>query len=387
MNPAYKNKINGKTTVLDINSLYPSIMYTRALPYGDPVYFEGEYQEDKIYNLYIQCIRCSFKLKQGKIPTIQIKHSHFIDTEYLENSNGEEVVLTLTNIDLKLFLEQYDTEVDGEKGVEYIDGWKFKSMESKFFKEYIDKWIAVKNEGTITGNKGQRTRAKLMLNSLYGKFATSQDLQSKIPYLREDGIVGYKMSDKTQKDGIYIPMGCFITSYAREVTQRTSQAIKTYSLEKYGKDLYCYSDTDSIHTLLDIEELKQFCDIDDVRLGAWKHEGTFPHSKFVRQKTYVEVDDDNLVHITCAGMPKNCVYKKDNKINTFMNSEGTEGQVEFKENNNKLYYKDIEGNEKEFKLKDFKEGFSCGGKLNFKHVRGGVILVETDFTVKGDKKK
>lgn len=38
-----------------------------------------------------------------------------------------------------------------------------------------------------------------MLNSLYGKFATSQDLQSKIPYLREDGIVSYTMSDKTQK--------------------------------------------------------------------------------------------------------------------------------------------------------------------------------------------
>lgn len=363
MNPAYKNKINGKTTVLDVNSLYPSIMYTRALPYGDPVYFEGEYQEDKIYNLYIQCFSCKFKLKQGKIPTIQIKHSHFMDTEYLESSNDEIVVLNLTNIDLKLFLEQYDTE-----DLEYIDGWKFKSMESKFFKEYIDKWIAVKNEGTLTGNKGQRTRAKLMLNSLYGKFATSQDLQSKIPYLREDGIVGYMMSDKTQKDGIYIPMGCFITSYAREVTQRTSQAIKTYSLEKYGKDLYCYSDTDSIHTLLDIEELKQFCDIDDVRLGAWKHEGTFPHSKFVRQKTYVEVDDDKLVHITCAGMPKNCVYKKED------------------ESQNKLFYKDLEGEEKEFKLKDFKEGFSCGGKLNFKHVRGGVILVETDFTVKGDKK-
>ena len=37
-------------------------------------------------------------------------------------------------------------------------------------------------------------------------------------------------------------------------------------LSKYGKDLYCYSDTDSIHTLLPIEELKQFCEIDDVEL-------------------------------------------------------------------------------------------------------------------------
>lgn len=30
--------------------------------------------------------------------------------------------------------------------------------------------------------------------------------------------------------------------------------------------MYIYSDTDSIHTSLGIEELKQFCDIDDVKL-------------------------------------------------------------------------------------------------------------------------
>ena len=44
-------------------------------------------------------------------------------------------------------------------------------------------------------------------------------------------------------------MGCFITAYAREKTIRTSQAIKDYSIEKYGKDLSCYSDTDSIHII------------------------------------------------------------------------------------------------------------------------------------------
>ena len=161
---------------------------------------------------------------------------------------------------------------------------------------------------------GQRTLAKLMLNALYGKFATSLEIQSKIPYIDEKGIIHYALTEKEQKTGLYLPIGSFITAYAREKTIRTSQAIKDYSLNKYGKDMYIYSDTDSIHTLLPIEELKQFCDIDDVRLGAWKHEGTFPHSKFVRQKTYVEVDDDKLVHITCAGMPKNCVYKKERKV-------------------------------------------------------------------------
>ena len=91
-------------------------------------------------------------------------------------------------------------------------------------------------------------------------------MQSKIPYMGDDEIIHYTLSEKEQKDGIYLPIGTFITAYAREKTIRTSQAIKDYSISKYGKDLYIYSDTDSIHTMLPIEELKMFCDIDNVKL-------------------------------------------------------------------------------------------------------------------------
>ena len=205
--------------------------------------------------------------------------------------------------------------------------------------------MRVKIEATKTGNKGLRAIAKLCLNSLYGKFAQSQDVQSKIPFLGEDEIVHYKITDKEQRDGLYLPVGCFITAYAREITIRTSQAIKDYSINKYGKDMYLYSDTDSIHTLLPIEEVKKFCDIDDVRLGAWKHESTFKRAKFIRQKCYLE-DIDNEIKITCAGMPKSC-------------------------------YDYVEWDK-------FKEGFTCGGKLTFKHLIGGVKLVETEFTIKKD---
>lgn len=187
-----------------------------------------------------------------------------------------------------------------------------------------------------------------MLNALYGKFATSLEIQSKIPYIDEKGIIHYALTEKEQKTGLYLPIGSFITAYAREKTIRTSQAIKDYSLNKYGKDMYIYSDTDSIHTLLPIEELEQFCDIDPVRLGAWKHEGTFSKARFVRQKCYLE-EIENEVHITCAGMPKSC-------------------------------YDFVE-------WEKFKTGFTCGGKLTFKHVKGGVILVETDFTIKEEKAK
>ena len=49
------------------------------------------------------------------------------------------------------------------------------------------------------------------------------------------------ISEEQEKEGIYLPIAIFITSYAREKTIRTSQAIKDYSLKKYKQDLYCYS--------------------------------------------------------------------------------------------------------------------------------------------------
>lgn len=105
-------------------------------------------------------------------------------------------------------------------------------------------------------------------------------------------------------------------------------------------------DTDSIHTLLSIEDCKKFCDIDDYKLYFWKHESSFTKARFVRQKTYIEMID-NEMKITCAGMPKRC-------------------------------YKNVT-------WENFKTGFTCGDKLMFCHVKGGVILKETEFTIKDEK--
>ena len=110
-------------------------------------------------------ITCSFKIKDNKIPTIQIKNNKtfYRQNEYLLSSNNEIECLVLTNIDLQLFFEHYEV-----KELEYVAGWKFKSMKG-IFTDYIDKWISRKINATIEGNKGQRTLAKLMLNSLYRK--------------------------------------------------------------------------------------------------------------------------------------------------------------------------------------------------------------------------
>ena len=327
-NPKIQGKDLGEGIVLDVNSLYPSVMYYNPLPYGEGMFFKGKYKPDKIYNLYVQMLRCNFEIKPNHIPTIQIKGkgSPFIPTEYLTSSAGEDVTLCLTNVDLEIFKTHYNLH-----NVEYISGWKFKSTNT-LFRDYIDKWMKVKIESTVNGNKGMRTLAKLMLNALYGKFALNPKVQSKIPYM-ENGTIKYMLDEPETRDPIYIPVGSFITAWARHKTITSAQSVY---------DRFCYADTDSLHLLG--TEIPKELEVDPVKLGAWDHEATFTRARFVRQKTYIEEIDGNI-HITCAGMPDRC-------------------------------YPQVTWD-------NFKIGGEYHGKLMPQHVSGGIVLKDVDFKIRG----
>lgn len=340
LNECYKGATLGEGCVLDVNSLYPSVMYNELLPFGEPLFFDGEYEEDKLYPLYVQSISVAFEIKKDHIPTIQLKNNiNFIPTEYITSSKGDIVDLVLTNIDLQLFKEHYNIEY-----IKYHSGWKFKGIKG-LFRDYIDKWTSVKIESKKQNNLAMYRISKLMLNSLYGKFGLNPNIRSKYPELDDKGIVTYKFYDKEIREPIYIPMAAFITSYARNKTIRTSQAIKEYSIKNYGKDYYIYSDTDSVHTLFtDSEILKQFVDIDDYRLGAWKLESRFIKGKYLRAKSYIEMSPEGKLNCTVAGLPKNL------------------GDV--------------------VDFDNFKIGNSYFGKMIPLHVKGGLILKPDYFTIR-----
>lgn len=326
VNPTFQNKEVGKGIVLDVNSLYPWVMHDCPLPYGEGIFFNGKYEQDNLYNLYVQMFTCEFELKDGYIPTLQIKNSlAFVPTQYLSSSNGEEVTLCLTSVDLKLFFEHYHVY-----NITYHSGWKFKSTVG-LFTEYIDKWIKLKIESSLNGNKGMRQLAKLMLNALYGKFALNPNVQSKIPYL-EDGIVKYRLGNKELRTPLYIPIGVFVTAHARYKTISSAQKVF---------NRFAYADTDSLHLIG--TEIPEGLEVDPVKLGAWKLESEFSRAKFIRQKTYIE-DINGELNITCAGMPKGC-------------------------------YAGVT-------WENFTAGSSFTGKLQPAHVAGGIVLKDIDFTIK-----
>lgn len=352
LNPDYTEKDVGKGIVLDVNSLYPSVMYDNYLPFGTPIYFNGKYEHDPIYPIYTQMIRCQFELKEGKIPTIQIKYGYsFRANEYLTTSGDTEVVLCLNSVDLELFLEQYDVY-----NLEYISGWKFKATKG-LFTDYIDKWSNNKIQAKKDGNHGLYLISKLFLNSLYGKFGTDTRVRSKIPYLGEDNEIHYKDGKAELKNGVYIAMASFITSYARKKTITSAQRIMDNNKNGLSKAQFVYADTDSLHIVLNGEDETKFLndsnlDISDTKLGAWKFETKFNRAKFLRQKCYIENSTEDVLNpnpeynlkITVAGMPTDC-----HKYVNFDN---------------------------------FNIGASYKGKKQPKIVPGGVVLSEIDFTIK-----
>lgn len=368
LNPLYKNRRGLQGITLDVNSLYPWVMYTKLLPYGYPIYFEGEPEPNEKYPLYIVRIECAFDLKPGHIPTIQLKNNRaFVETEYLSTSDGDIVEMTVTNVDLELMKEHYELS-----NLRYIKGWRFKGAVG-MFKDYIEYWTHIKE----TSKGALRQLAKLMLNSLYGKFATNPKARKKIPFLDEDDIVTYKLDDPELRDPVYTAMGAFITAYAREKTIRSGQAV-------YHRAIYF--DTDSMHLIG--HDIPQDIDVHPTNLGAWKNEGYFIDSKYIRAKTYMETmkEEAPATFKNYCMRLNNPLHSHSLPLQAYCNILNqpftvTNGLIEWTET--KITCAGMPDNVKlKVNYDNFAPGSVFDGKLIPKRYKGGVILENRTFTIK-----
>lgn len=336
----HQGKLIGSGTVYDVNSLYPSVMYEKLLPYGEPHFFEGEPHVTEDFPLFITSLTFTARLKKDHIPCIQIKANPFFLPTAYQTVIEEPVTMVCTSVDLALWQDHYDLDILSWNGA-----WHFRAV-SDMFHDYIDKWMGIKN----TSKGGLKVIAKLHLNSLYGKFATNPNVTRKVPVL-EDDIVKLRLGPEETKDPVYTAVGVFITAYARDLTIRAAQ-------EHY--DRFVYADTDSLHLLDDDGEsgdvVDETCevtgckghpaklDVHKDRLGAWKHEVNFKRALYARAKCYTEqlVDDSYVTHI--AGLP-----------------EDAAAQVRFR---------------------DYFHETTLTGKLKPTAVAGGIVLEEVGFTLK-----
>lgn len=355
LSPKWQNKIVNGGITIDINSAYPAVLHNKLLPYGYPLRFEGEYQQDDEYPLYVIMFSCCFELKKEKIPSIQLKRNPFFkNNEYLTSSNGRIINLCLTSPDYELFREQYNV-----KDLEFIGGYKFRATVG-MFSDYVDYWIAEKIKNKKQGNKAQTLISKLFLNSLYGKFSLNVNSGTKIPLMVE-GSLHYKYVPPDEKrKPVYLPIGTFTTAYQRKYIIETSQKIRDWSMANRGHDAYIYSDTDSCHLNLspnDVPALAKFIKVDDYELGAWALECRWKRGKFLRQKCYIEETMEGDIECTVAGLPKQ--YAPLLNFDNFRVGFTTEEL-------DKQRMRDL----------------GIKPKLAYKHVEGGVVLQPTEFTIK-----
>lgn len=388
-----ENVVFHNGTTADVNSLYPSMMHSQSgneYPYGKPCFWTGDIpaQALKPHRYYFVRFTCRFYLKPNKLPFVQIKgnplykstemlstsdvysrkdhkyYSQWLDKDGVEHDT--KITMTMTCTDFQLFQEHYDIY-----DLEIHDGCWFFSR-AGMFDDYINHYKEIK----MHSKGAQRQIAKLFLNNLYGKLATSPISSFKYAVEMPDESLGFKIQFESDKDPIYIACGSAITSYSRNFTIRSAQA-NYHGASKRG---FKYADTDSIHCDLAPDEIVGIR-IDDNDFCAWKLESCWDEAIFVRQKTYIEhiTHEDRIpiehpyYNIKSAGMSEVC--KKQMEISLV---GATEADLEA--------YKDkpkqLEFIKKKRKLTDFKEGLTISGKLTPKNIKGGVILQETDFTIR-----
>ena len=120
--------------------------------------------------------------------------------------------------------------------------------------------------------------------------------------------------------------------------------------------------------IVDSEELKDIIKVDDFKLGYWAKEAEFDRALYIRQKCYIE-EIKGKIEVTVAGLPKYLA-----PLITFENFKRgftTEGM-----SINDMIREAKKNGASEEEIEKIQH------KLTYKYVKGGVILADTDFTIK-----
>lgn len=317
-NPRIAGKMQYNLCSYDVNSLYPSTMLKYDMPCGEPKKVD-DFGTSK-YNYLVKIYVHYAKIKKGYHPFIPCKMSRLGSYDY--DDEFDNIVLCLWYDEFTLFRLYYDVDYTLQ------DIWRFRKYKDVFSK-YFDKWKHIKE---TTKNPVEKKIAKLMMNSLYGKFGTNDDKFSKEIQSFSNEIISY-VNVPNETKYYYRAIASYITSQARCTLIRAIEQ---------NADRFLYCDTDSIYLKgTEIPDLP----IHDTKLGFWGFEGNYPQALFIKAKCYIKTLPDGKLETRVAGLPK--------KAQALINYD------------------------------NFHEGLTLKNvKLQHKRVKGGVVLHATDFTIK-----
>ena len=254
----------------DINSSYPNVMMTNNLPFGEPYFGDGgDNFPFKLYEVEIESAKNRFGL-----PFIPVRMGSG-SFEYPEKINIETVYLSSPEY------ENMKKYYNGEWKATVKYSFKVKKG-SWFFGDFIKKFWKIKSSSK--SNIIERTNAKILMNSLYGKFGTKNEIESKIFNPFWNGETNFEREITIDKPKFYIPLAIAITAFAR-------MSLVDAVGSQRSKFIAC--DTDSIivkPTFKPNFEISQ-------NLGAWKQEHQKVFYLGARKKCYALWKEiNNVIH-------------------------------------------------------------------------------------------
>jgi hypothetical protein len=148
----------------DVNSLYPTVYSSQAMPVGKPEYFKGNIL-DYIPDAF-GFFRCNITAPSNlNIPILQT---------HVETSAGKRTVAPLGSWTDVLFSEEMHLAINYGYKIEVLEGYTFDK--AVVFDKYAEDLFAIKS--SHSPSDPMYLISKLLLNSLYGRFGMSLDLIS-----------------------------------------------------------------------------------------------------------------------------------------------------------------------------------------------------------------
>jgi hypothetical protein len=299
----------------DVNSLYPSIMKDKYIPIGIPTYFEGDIRkiETNSFGFFEVDVNCPRELQH---PIIQL---------HIKRNGVFRTISPTGSFRMWIFSEEmYNAEKFGYT-FNILRGYTF--SKKILFKSYVENLYALRLQ--YDKSNPMNYIAKLLLNSLYGKFGmnlvfeyiqvlsqkTTETLLSSplhniwdITKLNEDNnLVHYNNIDNGENIKnlkINVGISSAITAYARIFM---SQFKNNPLLQLY------YTDTDSIYTNLNPSEMDKLYPgiVNNTELGKLKLESISRKAVFISPKCYcLELESGELIY-KIKGLHKNIPFTVD----------------------------------------------------------------------------
>lgn len=234
---------NGPFLSLDINSMYPKIMYDTDVPIK-LVEYRDKYSLDKLdYILNGFCAMAEVTLKTNK-PIYAVRHK-------------DKIVFPVGHFKTILCTRALRLALDS-KHIQKIHRIAI-YRKANLFRSYIDHFYALKEHYTIEHNLVMRELTKKLLNALYGKFAAKQPIITEEQEITYDGYyreeiyclvtgkrgIRYKMFNKVIEEFGHEDSDLAFTAISAHITE-DSRLLLWKLIDMIGYDRALYTDTDSI---------------------------------------------------------------------------------------------------------------------------------------------